>query len=344
MQLRKDGTMRKWLIFIAALALAAVAHGQLSNLVFVPYPTAPTSCSDQYFQGYFNTTTNIPYYCGPTPNTWTAWGSGGGGGGSNPVGGQYAIQYYATSSTLGGSANATVDASGNGYFAGELTLGAAGTPAQVSPTATIVANLPAASTLAPVVSGSTIQYTMKYVHDESSCGPPVVGGGTTLLWVYSDGTNWICSINPGTGTITGVTAGTGLSGGGSTGTVTVSLATPVSAANGGTGNGSLTFPSGTATIPQTICSGTVALGTSLIASGAAATTVTATCTGLASTDVVSLSFNSSPLAVTGYVPSTNGILGILAWPTTNTINISVFNNTASSITPGAITLNFRVTR
>lgn len=94
----------------------------------------------------------------------------------------------------------------------------------------------------------------------------------------------------------------------------------------------------------TICSGTVALGTSAIASGAAATTVTATCTGLAATDTISMDFNGSPLAVTGYVPSANGMLSVLKWPATNTINISVVNNTSASITPGAITLNYRVVR
>ena len=97
-------------------------------------------------------------------------------------------------------------------------------------------------------------------------------------------------------------------------------------------------------LPQTICTGTAALGTSAISSGAAASTVTATCTGLATTDVIELSFNGSPLAVTGYVPSANGMLTIIGWPTSNTINVSVINNTAGSITPGAITLNFRVTR
>lgn len=95
---------------------------------------------------------------------------------------------------------------------------------------------------------------------------------------------------------------------------------------------------------QTICSGTVDLGTSLIASGAAASTVTATCTGLASTDNIMLDFNGSPLAVTGYVPSANGILTIVKWPSTDTINVSVVNNTGSGITPGAIRLNYRVTR
>jgi hypothetical protein len=95
---------------------------------------------------------------------------------------------------------------------------------------------------------------------------------------------------------------------------------------------------------NTICSGTVALGTAAIASGAAATTVTATCSGLETTDAIALSFNGSPLAVTGYIPSASGMLTILSWPSSGEINVAVVNNTAASITPGAITLNFRVTR
>lgn len=98
------------------------------------------------------------------------------------------------------------------------------------------------------------------------------------------------------------------------------------------------------TVTQTICSGTLALGTSAIASGAAATTVTASCTGLASTDNIMLDFNASPLAVTGYIPSAAGMLGIIKWPTANTVNVAVVNNTSSSVTPSAITLNYRVTR
>jgi hypothetical protein len=94
----------------------------------------------------------------------------------------------------------------------------------------------------------------------------------------------------------------------------------------------------------TICSGSQVLGTALIAAGAAASTVTVTCTGLATTDNVELDFNGSPLAVTGYIPSTSGMLTIIKWPSSNTINISVVNNTANSITPGSITLNYRVVR
>lgn len=88
-------------------------------------------------------------------------------------------------------------------------------------------------------------------------------------------------------------------------------------------------------------SGTATLGTSAIGSGACATT-TVSQTGVVSTDTVFASFNSDPTGVTGYAPSTDGMLTILPYPTTNNVNFKICNNTGASITPGAITLNWRV--
>lgn len=98
------------------------------------------------------------------------------------------------------------------------------------------------------------------------------------------------------------------------------------------------------TVTQTIASGATAMGTGAISSAACATAVTATATGTATTDVATASFSGDPTAVTGYVPLTSGMLTIVVYPTANTVNFKVCNNTSSSITPGAITLNWRVVR
>jgi hypothetical protein len=95
---------------------------------------------------------------------------------------------------------------------------------------------------------------------------------------------------------------------------------------------------------QLIASGTSAMGTGAISSATCATVVTTSATGVATTDAIIASFNGDPTAVTGYVPLTTGMLTIIAYPTANNVNWKVCNNTSASITPGAITLNWRVVR
>lgn len=102
--------------------------------------------------------------------------------------------------------------------------------------------------------------------------------------------------------------------------------------------------SGAHPVAQLIASGTSALGTSAIASGACATVVTTSATGVASTDTISWNPNGSIKAVTGYVPSISGGLSIAGYPTTNNVNWDVCNWSAASITPGAVTLNWSVSR
>ena len=92
-------------------------------------------------------------------------------------------------------------------------------------------------------------------------------------------------------------------------------------------------------VPLTI-GDSVALGTAEIASGACATNVSDTATGVATTDVVNWGFNSDPTGDTGYLPA--GMLTIVAYPGTNTVNFRVCNQTAAAITPAAQTLNWRV--
>jgi hypothetical protein len=93
-----------------------------------------------------------------------------------------------------------------------------------------------------------------------------------------------------------------------------------------------------------VASGTAALGTSAIASGASASVVTVAATGVATTDVIDWGFNGDPTGVVGYQPSVNGMLTIIAYPTADNVNFKVANNTAASVTPGAITLNWKVRR
>lgn len=97
-------------------------------------------------------------------------------------------------------------------------------------------------------------------------------------------------------------------------------------------------------LSTTVASGTSALGTSAIGSAACATAVTTSATNTATTDVIWWGFNGDPTAVTGYVPLTSGMLTIIAYPSANNVNFKVCNNTTGSITPGAITLNWRVIR
>lgn len=90
--------------------------------------------------------------------------------------------------------------------------------------------------------------------------------------------------------------------------------------------------------------GTAALGTSAISSAACATVVTVSATGVLTTDVLTASFNGDPTAITGYIPATAGGLQIFAYPTADNANFKVCNSTSSSITPGAVTLNWKVVR
>ncbi len=93
-----------------------------------------------------------------------------------------------------------------------------------------------------------------------------------------------------------------------------------------------------------LASGTVSLGTSAITSNSCATVITTAATGVATTDIVDWGFNGDPTAITGYAPSSSGMLSVYAYPSAGNVNFKVCNPTLSTITPGAITLNWRVRR
>jgi hypothetical protein len=164
----------------------------------------------------------------------------------------------------------------------------------------------------------------------------VLGAGTTdtkvVAGITTDGTSKI------TLGVSGTSAGGVVYNNATSGSITISPPT------GALGSNTLTLPVATATLAYTVASGTAALGTSAISSGTCATVVTVAATGVATTDVVRAGFNGDPTAITGYTPSTSGTLTIIAYPTAGNVNFKVCNMTSSSITPGAVTLNWRVAR
>lgn len=99
-----------------------------------------------------------------------------------------------------------------------------------------------------------------------------------------------------------------------------------------------------ATAAKVIASGASALGTSSISSGACATVVTTTATGVVSTDAIVWNPNASIKGVTGYIPASTGGLSIAGYPAADSVNWDVCNWTSLSMTPGAVTLNWRVVR
>jgi len=150
--------------------------------------------------------------------------------------------------------------------------------------------------------------------------------------------------------LTANATGFSVAGGTTSKTLTVSNTITLTA---GTDSQTAAIPSAatgsTVNVTQTICSGTMTLGTTAMSSGtkfgaSASAPLTATCTGAATSDNVMIDFASDPSGVTGYAPSANGTLTIVKWVTANTLNLYQYNDTANSVTPGAMTVNYRVVR
>ena len=102
-------------------------------------------------------------------------------------------------------------------------------------------------------------------------------------------------------------------------------------------------------VASTVASGTAALlntpsGTTAINTGSCATTISVAATGVLSTDNIQADFNTSPLSVVGFGGGSSGLLTILKWPTAGYVNFAECNYSGASITPGAMTLNWRVVR
>jgi hypothetical protein len=180
-------------------------------------------------------------------------------------------------------------------------------------------------------------------------GGTLSNSGTIALTyqVLSGGSNTylVESVTGGATPSAGIASGAGMTGGLSISALAgqLSLASPNLTGTVQVGGFTQTFPGAAATISQTVASGAQALSTAAITSTNCVLTQ-ATATGTLTTDTVTASFNGDPTAVTGYAPLTTGMLTIFVYPTSGQVNFKVCNSTAGSITPGAITLNWRVVR
>lgn len=243
--------------------------------------------------------------------------------------------YAATGTAVSGNANVTVSSAA-------LRLGVAGSALG---TLLLSGNTSGTVTLSSQAAAGTPTITFG-----TSSGTPAVTASAPLAISTSTGN---ISITGAAGQILAgatpaFTATPTLGASGTLGSITMGNATSgtvtLQPTTGALGTVTNSLPAITATLTANIAAGTAALGTSAISSAACASVVTVAATGVLTTDVVTASFNGDPTAVTGYVPLTTGMLAIIAYPTSGNVNFKVCNNTASSITPGAITLNWKVVR
>lgn len=96
------------------------------------------------------------------------------------------------------------------------------------------------------------------------------------------------------------------------------------------------------TLVTTLANGTQALGTSAVSSGTCVTTTVAV-TGASTSNTPNITYTSDPNTVTGYKASASGALYVNAFMTSGNLNIEQCNDTASSITPSAMSVHYSVT-
>lgn len=111
----------------------------------------------------------------------------------------------------------------------------------------------------------------------------------------------------------------------------------------GTDGSTYTMPGSSATIPQVVASGTLALSTGAITS-ATCVDNTATATNALTSDALEITFASDPTGVTGYAPSTGGSLWMAPWFAAGVLHVKQCNPSSGSITPSALSLNWRLVR
>jgi hypothetical protein len=95
---------------------------------------------------------------------------------------------------------------------------------------------------------------------------------------------------------------------------------------------------------QLISGGTAAMGTAAIPSAACAPPVASSASGVAVNDTIIYNTSTDPTRVAGYAPSATGSLYIWAFPAANNVSFIVCNPSSSPITPGPLSLNWKVMR
>jgi hypothetical protein len=115
------------------------------------------------------------------------------------------------------------------------------------------------------------------------------------------------------------------------------------------GNGNASFASATInSLPATVtvASGQLAItsGTS-VSAGTCGAVQSVAASGVLATDTIKFTPAADPTAVTGWGASSSGaVLSLYAYPTAGYVNFKECNSTSSAITPGALTINWEVTR
>ena len=188
--------------------------------------------------------------------------------------------------------------------------------------------------------GSALTVSYNTIGAAASNASTTVNGQTCTL-------GSTCSISVGAGTITGVTAGSGISGGGTSGTVTVTNSAPMVYPGAGVPNST---GSAWGTSRSTTGSGSyllltnaniqIAMPTTAISANSCTSPASIANSAVISTSSFSTAFASNPNAVTGW--GSSGGLVLTLWPTSGYINWSVCNQSSASITGGAITVNVGV--
>ena len=230
----------------------------------------------------------------------------------------------------GGSGYVTSEPVGTGYNTSFATVGGTGTGLKVSGTSTYI------QVAYPSEDGCASWTVLKTdtSHQLPALNSQLVGSSNIAANIYDFGATTV-AYSPGSRNTTGDESVAGNQT--VIGSMTANgISTPTTAA-------------GNATFTQTIASGATALATTAITSATCQTVTagsvnSAAATGVVGTDAITFTPNASIKAVTGYTPGTSGGLTITAYPTAGYVNFDVCNWASTSITPGAVTLNWKVTR